>query len=107
VSMYRKCDVVLDQFVVGSYGTTAPEAMSCGRPVMMFLDNELNTMAFGEMPPVINAKSPDEIVKALSSMGKKELSELGQRSRNWVLRKHSLEAVAKVNLNLYQRLGLS
>jgi len=107
VSMYRKCDVVLDQFVLGSYGTTAPEAMSCGRPVMMFLNEELNTMAFGEMPPVVNAKSPDEIVKALSSVGKKELLELGQRSRSWVLRKHSLEAVAKVNLNAYQRLGLS
>jgi hypothetical protein len=33
--------------------------------------------------------------------------ELGQRSRDWILRKHSLEAVAKVNLNAYQRLGLA
>jgi len=107
VSMYRKCDVVLDQFVVGSYGTAAPEAMSCGKPVVMFLDQELNTMAFGEMPPVINTRSPDEIVDALSSVGKKGMLELGQRSRDWILRKHSLEVVAKVNLNAYQRLGLA
>jgi len=107
ISMYRKCDVVLDQFILGSYGSTAPEAMSCGKPVVISLDQELNTMAFGEMPPVVNAKSSDEIVNALSSMGKEEMLELGLRSRDWILRKHSLEAVAKVNLSAYQRLGLS
>ena len=107
ISMYRKCDVVLDQFVIGSYGTAAPEAMSCGKPVIMFLDQELNMMAFGEMPPVINAKTSDDIVNALSSMTKNEMLTLGQKSRDWILRKHSLEAVAKVNLNAYQRLGLS
>jgi len=106
VSMYRRSDVVLDQFVVGSYGTAAPEAMSCGKPVVMFLDEELNTKAFGEMPPVINARTEDEIVKALSSMGRKETLDLGRRSRDWILRRHSLEAVAKVNLNAYRRLAL-
>jgi len=70
------------------------------------LDEELNTKAFGEMPPVINARTEDEIVKALSSMGRKETLDLGRRSRDWILRRHSLEAVAKVNLNAYRRLAL-
>jgi len=107
ISMYRESDVVLDQFVLGSYGTAAPEAMSCGKPVVMFLDAELNTMAFGEMPPVINAGNQGEIVNVLSSMDRNKMLTLGERSRDWILTKHSLEAVAKINLDAYRRLGLS
>lgn len=106
ISLYRRSDVVLDQFVLGSYGTSAPEAMSCGKPVIMHLVEDLNTRAFGEMPPVINVRTQEAITNTLASLDRQKMLELGRRGREWILKKHSLEAVAKIHLNLYSKIGI-
>lgn len=103
ITLYRKADVVLDQFVLGSYGTLTPEAMSCSKPVLTYLDKDTNLEAFGEMPPVVNVKTPEEIFDALTSLDRTKLLELGRKGRNWVLMRHSLEAVAKLHMNLYKK----
>jgi glycosyltransferase involved in cell wall biosynthesis len=33
---YNAADIVLDQFVLGSWGLVTAEAMSCGKPVLVF-----------------------------------------------------------------------
>ena len=37
IDYYRSCDIVLDHFVYGYYGTTALEAAGIGKPVVMKL----------------------------------------------------------------------
>jgi len=106
IDLYRMSDVVLDQFVLGSYGTSAPEAMSCEKPVFVYLDKDANRNAFGEIPPVINVRTPEEILKALSCLDRKKMQDIGRKGREWVIRKHSLEIVTKIHVELYRKLGI-
>ncbi|MEU4426720.1 glycosyltransferase [Actinoplanes sp. NPDC024001] len=64
--MVRSCDIVVDQFAVGSYGTFAVEAMAAGRPVVGYLDERVHKAA-GVRPPIVNV-TPDRIGEALESL---------------------------------------
>jgi len=64
IQYYNIADIVLDQFVLGSWGTSTPEAaMSCGKPVLMFYKKEYILRAFGEEPPILNSFSEEDIFK--------------------------------------------
>jgi len=106
INLYKMSDVILDQFILGSYGTSAPEAMSCGKPVLMYLDRKTNIAVYGEMPPVVNVRTSEGIVNALASLDRNKLLELGRKGREWVLRKHSIEVVTKIHMDLYRKIGL-
>ncbi|MBG0561608.1 glycosyltransferase family 4 protein [Actinoplanes aureus] len=64
--LVRTCDIVVDQFAVGSYGTFAVEAMAAGRPVVGYLDERVHKAA-GVRPPIVNV-TPDRIGEALESL---------------------------------------
>jgi glycosyltransferase involved in cell wall biosynthesis len=64
--LVRGCDIVVDQFGVGSYGTFAVEAMAAGRPVVGYLDERVHA-AVGAHPPIVNV-TPDKIGPALESL---------------------------------------
>ncbi len=65
IQYYKIADIVLDQFVLGSWGTSTREkaAMSCGKPVLMFYKKEYILRAFGEEPPILNSFSEEDIFK--------------------------------------------
>jgi len=67
IQYYNIADIVLDQFVLGSWGTSTPEAMSCGKPVLMFYKKEFILRAFGEEPPILNSFSEEDIFKITTS----------------------------------------
>jgi hypothetical protein len=64
--LVKTCDIVVDQFAVGSYGTFAVEAMAAGRPVVGYLDERVHT-AVGVRPPIVNAM-PEQLTEALESL---------------------------------------
>jgi len=64
--LVRSCDIVVDQFAVGSYGTFAVEAMAAGRPVVGYLDERVHTAA-GVRPPIVNA-TPDTLGTVLEAL---------------------------------------
>jgi glycosyltransferase involved in cell wall biosynthesis len=64
--LVRTCDIVVDQFAVGSYGTFAVEAMAAGRPVIGYLDERTHA-AVGVRPPIVNA-TPQTLTAALESL---------------------------------------
>jgi glycosyltransferase involved in cell wall biosynthesis len=109
VQFYRAADIVLDQFSeVGSFGTTTVEAMSCGKPVITYYSPQVHEWCLpvlGEHPPVLSARTVDEIYERLVWQAKHERyrADIGRRGREWVLRHHSLERVAKAHLSLYTR----
>jgi glycosyltransferase involved in cell wall biosynthesis len=102
IRYYNAADIILDQFILGSWGTATPEAMSCQKPVLMFYKEEYIQRAFGENPPILNSFSEEDIFSNLVKLAKDpdfRLS-LGKKSREWIKKTHSPEIVAKNHLEI-------
>ena len=103
INLYNRSDAVFDQFVLGSYGTTAPEAMACARPVVMYLEQHWNNKCYGEVAPVLNARTVDEILDAMVALTDASLRrKLGEKGRRYVIAHHNPEIVAKQYVQLYR-----
>lgn len=69
--MFESVDLVVDQFLLGHYGTAAREALSIGTPVMAYVHNHLVSGPGGEnLAPVINVQKPADIAAALDRLAK-------------------------------------
>lgn len=96
IDQYNNCDVVVDQFSIGSFGTIGLEAMACFKPVMIYLNKEAIIECYkDDPPPVFNVCNEDEIFEAIMQISneKTHLNEIASRSREWVVHNHSLETV--------------
>ena len=105
IQYYNAADIVLDQFVLGSWGTSTPEAMSCGKNVLMFYKKDYIMRAFGEEPPILNSFTEEEICENLLRLAKdRDLRErLGRESREWIIKTHSSRVVARRHLEILGR----
>ncbi|MGN6349047.1 MAG: glycosyltransferase, partial [Candidatus Nitrosocosmicus sp.] len=94
----------LDQFVLGSWGTSTPEAMCCGKPVLIFYKQEYIIRAFGEEPPILNSFTEDEIFSNLVKLGENVdfRKEMGKKSRDWIIKTHSPDVVSKMHLDIIE-----
>jgi glycosyltransferase involved in cell wall biosynthesis len=103
IQLYNRSDAVFDQFMVGSYGTTAIEAMACARPVVMYLEKYWNTKCYGEVAPVLNAQTADEIFGAMVALtDERYRQKVGLDARNYVVRHHGPEVIAEKYMQLYR-----
>lgn len=96
IRYYGAADVVLDQFIVGSWGTSTPEAMSCGKPVIMYYKDAHIMQTFGYRPPILNSFTEDEIYNSMVDMAvnpDRKLA-LGDASRRWIQETHDAQKVA-------------
>ena len=102
IQYYNAADIVLDQFVVGSWGTSTPEAMSCGKPVLLFYKKNYILRAFGEEPPILNSFTEEEICSNLVKLARDVdfRINLGKKSREWVIKTHSPRLVALKHLEV-------
>jgi len=102
---YNAADIILDQFVLGSWGTSTPEAMACGKPVLMFYKKDYILRAFGREPPILSSISDDDIYSNLLKIAKDpELaSDMGSKSREWIIETHSSRVVALRHLEILQK----
>jgi glycosyltransferase involved in cell wall biosynthesis len=87
---YGASDFVADQFLLGTYGTAAVEAMSCGTPVMMWIDEKAFRTREWTPPPVLNARGEQEILRLLGAVisGGIDLEAQGQLAQEWVAKVH-------------------
>lgn len=106
-------DVVADQLVVGWYAMFAMEAMALGKPVLCYLREDLEDLyvaaglvAPGEIP-IINC-SPLTVKETIRTLvaNRDQLPELGRRSREFVVKHHSLETVGGVFDRINRSLGV-
>ena len=106
IDAYRAADVVLDQFLIGTFGAVAPEAMACSRPVVMAYDEQVNRWAFPEPPPVVDARSSEQIYKALRRLAEdaEERERLGRVGREWVQRHHGWRIVVDRQVAIYEEI---
>jgi glycosyltransferase involved in cell wall biosynthesis len=102
IEQYRRSTAVFDQFLFGAFGTTAPEAMSCGIPVVGYVDGRLWTRYHDEPPPVINASTVGEIYTAMIALEDEAVRRrYGERGRDWVINNCDSVLVASKQLEGY------
>ena len=99
-------DIVLDQFVLGCFGTTTPEGLACAKPVLVSYDYELHEWCFPEAPPVLHCSDPDEIEGQLTYLlcNPQKALEIGKASQVWFEKYHSLKTVIQKHLEIYERI---
>lgn len=88
-------DVVIDQMLVGYYGVLAVEAMALEKPIICYISQDIweNIKSYC---PIINA-NPDNIEEIIEFYinNKKNLKEIGKKSRTYALDFHSPEKIAE------------
>lgn len=105
VEYYRNSTAVFDQFLFGAFGTTAPEALSCGKPVVGYVENKYWVRYHAESPPVLNASSTDEIYNAMVALENEGLrTEQGEQGRKWIMENCDCMLVASKQLEMYKKI---
>jgi hypothetical protein len=71
---------------------------------MVYFDAKLHEWCYEEMPPILSARSLDEIYQGLFGLVRdSDLRErLGRQGREWFLKYHSGERIADLHIRLYQ-----
>lgn len=85
VAYYNAADLVLDQFLNGTYGGCACEAWACGKPVFVYLNRPED---YYERPaPAVNVRTEEDIYKRLLEYteDRRALEAVGHASRQWIL----------------------
>ncbi|KAI4443536.1 glycosyltransferase [Schaedlerella arabinosiphila] len=99
--IYKKADIIIDQLFYQSYGVFAIESMSLGKPVVVYISNEIKETFPSNMPIVIaNIDNLTEVVESLIIDGKRRY-ELGKAGRKYVENYHDYRKVAQVQLDIY------
>lgn len=91
---YNLCDVVIDQFNIGSIGMITMEAMKLGKPVLLNLDEKTFTECY-KTPPnsLINVNSSQEIFTEIKKLNSNPslCEEIGKNNKKWVEENWSTE----------------
>jgi hypothetical protein len=89
-------DLVADQFYLGAFGSIMPKALLHRCPSMLYLDENRHQWCFPEMPPVVNARTPEEVLAGLTRLYKDPAyrADLIRRGRDWYTKYHSNRVIA-------------
>lgn len=106
IDFYNSVDIVADQFVLGSVGLLATEAMACGKPIIAYFLEEHFKKCYKELPPILNGKSEEAILKNLLNLtsSKAKCRLIGKKSREWAMRHHHWKKVTKKMEEIYESL---
>src|SRR2546425_909995 len=106
IDYYNAADVGLDQFTIGTFGTVTPQAMACGEPVLLHFDRRVHEWCYSEMPPVVAARTEDEIFARLVELSDDPgyRAAVGHASREWIVKHHGWELVADCQISVYREL---
>ena len=103
IRWFNLATVVADQFILKGAGTTVWESMACSKPTIISLDNKCAMEAYGEVPPRLYGDSVDSILnQLLLCLDKGFREKIGFASREWVLKHHSPDIVAKRHMEAYK-----
>ena len=114
LSIIQAADVVVDQLIVGWYAMFAMEGMALGKPVVCHIRPQYRDLYVGaglieaDELPLIDSSifTIKETLRHLGSLTRRELVDIGIRSRLFVEKHHSLDAVGSMLDRINQQLGL-
>jgi glycosyltransferase involved in cell wall biosynthesis len=101
IATIHECDIVADQFIVGWYAMFALEAMSCKKPVLCYLRDDLidlykSANILEDEMPIINTNVQNIKENILWCYNNKnKLDEISQSSYEFVKKYHSLESIGE------------
>ncbi len=100
----NEADIVLDQFLLGGFGTFAVEAMAFGKPVVCFLIESVRKEHYPDCP-IVNANI-DNLSETIASLLDDPIlrEKLGKQGRKFVERHFDSESVNKELLEIYYSL---
>lgn len=107
----RRADVIADQLLMGWYAVFAVEGMALGKPVISYVRDDFKDLyvsagllAVDELP-LINA-SPATVKEAIRQLvaQRAQLAEIGRRSREFVLKHHSIEKLGRLFGDINRRI---
>lgn len=103
---YMSAHAVIDQFLTPAMGSVAFESLALGCRVITALDELTVTQFFDEMPPILNARDPEEIAAALCRVVEdpEDSAGIGPAAMDWFQRRHSTERIVELQLAAYERL---
>ncbi len=105
IELYNRSTAVFDQFIFGAFGTTAPEAMSCAKPVVGYAEPHYWNALHGSVPPILNCRTAEQIYDRMVELEDPSLgAKLGRAGREWVLETCSLSKVARIHLANYRKI---
>lgn len=97
---YKQADIVIDQLLIGWYGMVAQECMALGKPVCVYLREDLE----GYIPshPMLNT-TRDNIVNNLKQLIEDAAlrANLGEKGRIYVEKVHNSARIAQMLSDLY------
>ena len=68
--------------------------MSCEKPVLIYINEESAKVGYGEVPPVLNARSEEQIYRQILSVRDAEFrAQVGERSRRFMNEHHDWRKV--------------
>jgi len=112
-TLLTSVDIVADQLIIGWYAMFAIEGMVMGKPVLCFIRSDLeelyiasNLIQPGELPLVkCNPLNVKQVIKDLI-VNREKINVIGEHSRAFVIKHHSLEAVGGVFDKINRSLGV-
>ena len=111
IEYYNAADIVIDQVILGGWGSSTPEAMLCEKVTITSWagknrQHESNVIkCFGESPPALHAWHEEEIFNQLLILSKDEdiRLELGKKCRDWIIKTHNPRLVAQKHLEVLEK----
>ena len=106
MEVYKRADIVADQFLIGWHGNFAVEAMALGKPVVAYIRKPDVYLPKGIRCPIVSA-NPDLLKQTLVSLieNPKLRRDLGAQGRQYVEEVFALERVGERMADLYGQLG--
>jgi len=109
-----RTDIVVDQLIIGWYAMFAIEAMAMGKPLLCYLRPDLKRfyecagLVEPDEIPIVECSTVtvEETLRRLA-LHRETLPEIGRRSREYVVKHHSLEHVGSVFAAANRAMGLA
>ena len=106
---YNAADIVFDQFNdgIGTFGGVVPESLATGTPVMLNYKKELHHWCFPELPPLVDAKTDEDVANATMALLDDESyrRQLGEQGLRWFRRYHSSQVVTQILTDVYDEIA--
>jgi len=100
--VYERCDIGVDQLILGWYGNFSIELMSLGKPVICYINPELKVSC--EDLPIVSA-GPNDLAEKLKMLIENQQlrRDLGKKGIDYVKRHHDLKVIVDQCLGIYEQ----